>query len=90
MFVYSIRKVFSKMESEINSLKQKNARLVTKIIGLESEKVELLKQVAEERARHEVENAKLKSRIEELERSGQILLLKILGVIMQLLSLRPK
>ena len=44
------------MESEIDLLKQENARLVAKTTGLESEKVELLKQVAEERAKHEVEN----------------------------------
>ena len=35
------------MESEIDSLRQENARLMAKIIGLESKKVELLKQVAE-------------------------------------------
>ncbi|EXX77706.1 hypothetical protein RirG_021400 [Rhizophagus irregularis DAOM 197198w] len=34
----------------------------------ESGKAELLKQVAEERTKHEVENAELKSRIEELEK----------------------
>ena len=38
---------------------------MAKIVGLESEKAELLKQVAEERAKHE---AKLRSRIEELEK----------------------
>ena len=38
-----------------------------KITGLESEKVELLKQVVEERVKHEAENAELRSRIEELE-----------------------
>ena len=53
------------MESEIDLLRQENTRLIAKITGLESEKVELLKQVAEERAKHEAENAELKTRIEE-------------------------
>ncbi|CAB4405411.1 unnamed protein product [Rhizophagus irregularis] len=56
------------MESEIDLLRQENARLVAKITGLESEKAELLKQVAEEKAKHEAENAELRSRIEELEK----------------------
>src|SRR5688572_11122233 len=56
------------MESEIDLLRQENARLIAKMTGLESEKVELLKQVAEERAKHEAENAELRSRIEELEK----------------------
>ena len=52
--------------------------------SLGSEKAMLLKQVAEERAKHEAENA-------ELSRGGQqILFLKMPGVMMQLLSLRPK
>ncbi|CAB4381515.1 unnamed protein product [Rhizophagus irregularis] len=56
------------MESEIDLLRQENARLVAKITGLESEKAELLKQIAEEKAKHEAENAELRSRIEELEK----------------------
>ena len=52
------------MESEIDLLKQENARLVAKTTGLESEKVELLKQVAEEKAKH----AELRTRIKELEK----------------------
>ncbi|CAG8727367.1 430_t:CDS:2 [Rhizophagus irregularis] len=56
------------MESEIDLLRQENARLVAKITGLESEKAELLKQVAEEKAKHEAENTELRSRIEELEK----------------------
>jgi len=56
------------MESKIDLLRQENTRLIVKITGLESEKVELLKQVAEERAKHEAENAELRSRIEELEK----------------------
>jgi hypothetical protein len=56
------------MESVIDLLRQENARLMARITGLESEKAELLKQVAEEKAKHEAENAELKSRIEELEK----------------------
>ena len=56
------------MESEIDLLRQENARLMAKITGLESEKFELLKQVTEEKVKHEVENAELRSRIDELEK----------------------
>ncbi|CAG8632641.1 1680_t:CDS:2, partial [Ambispora gerdemannii] len=56
------------MESEIDLLRQENARLMAKITGLEFERIELLKQVAEERTKHEAENAELRSRIEELEK----------------------
>jgi hypothetical protein len=40
---------------------------MAKITGLESEKVELLKQVVEERVKHEAENSKLRTRNEELK-----------------------
>ncbi|RIA93458.1 hypothetical protein C1645_874137 [Glomus cerebriforme] len=56
------------MESEIDLFRQENTRLMAKITWLESEKAELLKQVVEERAKHEAENAELRSRIEELEK----------------------
>ncbi|CAG8493442.1 7585_t:CDS:1, partial [Acaulospora morrowiae] len=45
-----------------------NARPIDKIAGLEFERTELLKQVSEEGTKREAENAKLRSRIEELER----------------------
>jgi hypothetical protein len=56
------------MESEIDLLRQENAKLMAKITGLESEKAELLKQVVEEKVKHEAENAELRNRIEELEK----------------------
>ena len=57
------------MESEIDLLKQENARLIAKKIrGFESEKAELLRQIAEERTKHKAKNAELRIRIEKLEK----------------------
>ncbi|KAF0411948.1 hypothetical protein F8M41_008075 [Gigaspora margarita] len=51
------------MESELNLLRQENARLITKISGIEREKLEL-KQILETRT---VENAELRDRVAKLE-----------------------
>jgi hypothetical protein len=56
------------MESEIDLLRQENAKLMVKISRLESKNAKLLKQVAEKRVKHEAENAELRSRIEKLKK----------------------
>ena len=50
------------MKTEINLLKQENARLVTKITRLESKKIKLLKQIAKEKVKY----IELRTRIKEL------------------------
>ncbi|RIA79627.1 hypothetical protein C1645_745790 [Glomus cerebriforme] len=47
----------------------KNTKLITKITEFESEKIKLLKQATEEKAKHEAKNAKFRSRIEKLKKS---------------------
>jgi hypothetical protein len=59
-------KVLSKMESEIDLLKQENARLVAKNYELETEIVKL-SQIIEENARHDVRVKELEQKNTELE-----------------------
>ncbi|GES95150.1 hypothetical protein GLOIN_2v1708780 [Rhizophagus clarus] len=53
---------FEVLKQRITELEAENSRVL-------AEKAELLKQIAEERAKYEAENAELKGRIEELEKS---------------------
>ncbi|GES95160.1 hypothetical protein GLOIN_2v1708780 [Rhizophagus clarus] len=53
---------FEVLKQRITELDAENSRVL-------AEKAELLKQIAEERAKYEAENAELKGRIEELEKS---------------------
>ncbi|GES93089.1 hypothetical protein GLOIN_2v1739352 [Rhizophagus clarus] len=54
---------------EFEVLKQRIAELEAENSRVLAKKAELLKQIAEERAKYEAENAKLKGRIKELEKS---------------------
>jgi predicted RNase H-like nuclease (RuvC/YqgF family) len=71
-------KVLSKMESEIDLLRQKNAKLVAKNYKLEAE-IMKLRQIIEENARRDVrvkeleqKNKKLEARLTILEQSSLV------------------
>ena len=69
-----------------SDLKRKFAEIESEKVELKARITKLLRQAVEESKRRDVENAELKARIEELEKTRQIFQPRMLGVMLNLLS----